>query len=136
MSLDLIVFLVAFGAILAFFTIKIIILNIKDKKHYSDLLEQMEQPLELPEAKAVGARVILKTERIEKWGSTSSSSHRIVYEMTFDTDEREVLTFKVGPDIYYRYNELDTATLVTVNGEFFDFSDGEVIETNESADCL
>ncbi len=107
----------------------------KDSKEENrKLLEELETPFEPSPAKAVGARVVFKNERIEKWGSSTTSSHRMVYEMTFDTDEREALTFEVGPETYFRYNELDYATLVTVDGKFFHFGDGEEVEASESVE--
>lgn len=120
------VFVIVLLVLLAILCGKVMIKSSKESKEEKrKLLEEIDTPFEPKPAKAVGARVVFKNERIEKWGSSTTSSHRMVYEMTFDTDEREVLTFEVGPDIFFRYNELDYATLVTVDGKFFDFGDGE-----------
>ncbi|MBQ8622942.1 MAG: hypothetical protein IJ424_00965 [Oscillospiraceae bacterium] len=127
-----VIVLYVFIAVFILYFVWILILEKKGKEEKRRLLEELETPFEPAPAKAIGAKVVLKTERIEKRGSSRSSSHRIVYEMTFDTDEREVLTLEVPAEIYYRYNELDTSTLVTVDGKFFYFGEGEEIEQGET----
>lgn len=130
MSPGLIIFLSVLGCFFIWISIKTIISDIDDRKDRQKLLQQMEEPLELPPAEAIGARVIAKYEEIAKGGSSHTPKHFISYCMTFLTDNGETVTYKVSQEIYLRYNEYDTATLVTVDGEFFYFGEGEDVETD------
>lgn len=53
--------------------------------------------------------------------------------VTFVTEQEEELTLPVREDCFVRLEEGQQGTLVTVNGNFFDFGDGEErTETEES----
>ena len=52
------------------------------------------------------------------------------FYITFETEDNKTTEFPVRQEIYEDITEGQEGTLVTVNGNFFDFGDGEEIEEN------
>ena len=48
--------------------------------------------------------------------------------MTFLTDDGDEQTYNVSQELFDKTNVGDVASLVTINGTFLDFSDGEDVE--------
>jgi hypothetical protein len=76
------------------------------------------------DTEAVGARVISKDFE-NKVNGTKYVRHSSSFFVTFLTDDGEEKEFKVTRELFDRLYEDQTGTLVTVNGNFFDFGDGE-----------
>ena len=76
------------------------------------------------DTEAVGARVISKDFE-SKVNGTKYVRHSSSFFVTFLTDDGEEKEFKVTRELFDRLYEDQTGTLVTVNGNFFDFGDGE-----------
>jgi len=76
------------------------------------------------ETAAIGARVISKDFE-SKVNGTKYVRHGSSFFVTFLTDDGEEKEFKVSRELFDRLYEDQTGTLVTVNGNFFDFGDGE-----------
>ena len=76
------------------------------------------------ETEAIGARVISKDFE-SKVNGTKYVRHSSSFFVTFLTDDGEKKEFKVARELFDRLYEDQTGTLVTVNGNFFDFGDGE-----------
>ncbi len=95
-----------------------------NKKAY----EQIDDEVEDIEPEAVGAVVLSKRMDGEWTGSATPHTHyNDCYFVTFLTDEGETKEFKVAKETFEKVYEGQTSTLVTVEGEFFGFSDGEEI---------
>ena len=61
-------------------------------------------------------------------GNAKHPHHHVFFNVTFLTDRGETLKFSVGQTAFDRLSLYMTGDLVTVNGNFFDFSNGEEIE--------
>ncbi|MBR2335926.1 MAG: hypothetical protein IKA62_06880 [Clostridia bacterium] len=77
-----------------------------------------------PEPVLVGARVISKAINETKMG-TKLPSYKMNFVVTFLTDDGDTVEFCVNEDIYNRVYVDQVGDLVTINGTFFDFGDGE-----------
>ncbi len=76
----------------------------------------------------IGARVMdMKCEGHYE-GNAKHPHHHVFFNVTFLTDRGETLKFSVGQTVFDRLSLYMTGDLVTVNGNFFDFSNGEEIE--------
>lgn len=82
-------------------------------------LESMEAPAEELPCKAVGARLVDRR--------TDARRYELHYVLTFLTDDGEIKEFTVAEEVFLRYTTDQIGTLVTIDGEFFDFGDGEAI---------
>ncbi|MBO5778309.1 MAG: hypothetical protein J6R82_01940 [Clostridia bacterium] len=90
-------------------------------------MEQEEQAEELPaepEAVAVTARVIDKRFSSDVIG-TKSVKQVSSYFVTFFTEDGETVEYPVPEEIFLQIEKGQESTLVTVDGQFFDFGDGE-----------
>jgi hypothetical protein len=90
-------------------------------------MEQDEQSEELPselEAVAVNARVIDKRFSSDVIG-TKSVKQVSSFIVTFFTEDGETLEYPVPEEIFLQIENGQESTLVTVDGQFFDFCDGE-----------
>ena len=96
-------------------------LELRKRKNYS-----YEEPLQ-PDVVVKKATVISKYVDTERTGSYRNPSHNLVYHVAFKTENNEIREYSVGEDIYNWCEPQLTADLVTVNGNFFDFGEGEDI---------
>ena len=81
-----------------------------------------------PEFLSSGATVIGKGQFNSYGGSPKMLKYKMLYRVAFLTDEGEELVFEIPQEIYDRICEGQHGNLITVNGNFFDFGDGEDIE--------
>lgn len=88
----------------------------------------LDEPIELPPADAVGATVVSKQWEIVKIGKHTGE---VAYFVAFLTDNGERIEHEVSKEMFEKCIEGDTGMLVTVEGKFFDFSDGEDVEEGE-----
>ena len=84
-----------------------------------------DEPCELLPADAIGATVVSKDWEIAKCGKHTGT---VVYYVTFLTDDGEAKEYAVSEEMYQKCTPNATGMLVTVDGNFFDFGDGEEIE--------
>ena len=61
-------------------------------------------------------------------GNAKNPHYHVFYNVTFLTDHGETVAYSVGKEVFDRLSIHMTGDLVTVNGNFFDFSKGEEIE--------
>lgn len=100
---------------------------IDSHKYNKKLMKELEEPIEEAPAVGIGARVMSKRTDILRGGSYRMPSHRVGFYITFLTDDGKTVEHEVGQDVYGRCDLYQTGTLVTINGEFFDFGKGEDI---------
>ena len=81
-----------------------------------------------PEFVSVGAKVVGIGEFNSYNGSPKMLKYKRLYRVAFLTDEDEELVFEVPKELHDRVSEGQHGNLITVNGNFFDFGDGEDIE--------
>ncbi|MBQ2915694.1 MAG: DUF2500 family protein [Clostridia bacterium] len=96
----------------------------EDSYENSDMSEDYSEVEDTPEFKAVGAVVLDKKAEMFSLGK----SHSLKFTVYFLTDDGETVEMDVSQEVYGRLNKSQVGNLVTVNGNFFDFGDGEEIE--------
>ena len=84
----------------------------------------LDDPIELPPAEAVGATVQSKRWEIAKNGRRTGN---VAFFITFLTENGEA-EHEVTKEMFDRLAEGDSGMLVTVEGNFFDFGDGQNME--------
>lgn len=95
----------------------------KRKKMYEELgRETQPDP-----AESVGAVVTDGRSQIIQYGSARFPHHRVAYYLTFVTDHGKTVEYEVPQHIYQYGLERRSGMLITVNGKFFDFGEGEPI---------
>lgn len=77
---------------------------------------------------AVKAKVISKNMDILNTGTYRYPSHKRLFLITFLSDDGVKAKYLVPQAIFENCTENSVGTLVTVNGEFFDFGNGEDIK--------
>ena len=100
--------------------------NLNDRHQRLEQMEQEDQTEDytLPEPIAVTARVMEKRFQSDVIG-TKSVKQVSSYFVTFFTEDGETLEYPVPEEIFQRIEKGQESTLVTVDGQFFDFGDGE-----------
>jgi hypothetical protein len=97
----------------------------KNTKKQPEEIEEIDDERE-PEFVSVGAKVLGKG-GFHKYYGTKYVNYTLLLRVAFLTDEGEELVFEIPQEIYDRIEEGQYGTLITVNGNFFDFGDGEEI---------
>lgn len=88
-----------------------------------------ELPDEPPaEPVAIGARVLSRRMDIRREGSVKLPRHTRLFYVTFLKDDGTTEELSVPEGSFEYCIPYSTGTLVTINGEFFDFGKGENIE--------
>lgn len=96
--------------------IRFVVVNYKErKKQLNELLAEEESITE-----NVKASIISKECYIEYKG-IKYPKHTVVYKIIFSTEKKENIKYTVSETLYNSLNEGDNGTLVTINGNFFDF---------------
>ena len=94
------------------------------------LLEEMNQPVELPDVDSVYATVVKKDVAMEKNVISPEKivrTHKLVYCVQFLTEDNQRVEYSVPEELYDYIYIGQKGVLATVDGEFFDFGDGENI---------
>ena len=86
------------------------------------------EEVEAADPVATPARVMSKYTDIKRTGSYKSPSHQMMYYVVFKQDDGEIKEFAVTPYMFEKCELYSTGMLVTVDGEFFDFGQGEEIQ--------
>jgi hypothetical protein len=97
----------------------------RDHKKAMEKLDEENDERE-PEFVSVGAKVLGKG-GFHKYYGTKYVNYTLLLRVAFLTDEGEELVFEIPQEIYDRIEEGQHGNLITVNGNFFDFGDGEEI---------
>ena len=115
----LIVILVFVGLIV-WFIVAAVLHHKEQKAKLSELDEQFES-----DPVAVNATIVDK--RIDEGyvGGSKLPNYTALFILAFKTENGETKEFSVPEEIYCRCYKKQTGTLVTLNGNFFDFGDGE-----------
>lgn len=98
--------------------------TIKEKQRLDNIKAEFERSVELPQITAGNAVVTDKRIEMEK---IDIYSHRLIYTVTFLTEHSNTETYSVTEEQFNSCDIGQRGTLATVNGEFFDFGDGEPV---------
>ena len=116
------------------FVVGCIVLSARNEKKGMDKVEEPSTAADIEceeggeEYVAVPARVVdMKCEGHYE-GNAKHPHHHVFFNVTFLTDGGETVRYSVGQTVFDRLSLNMTGDLVTVNGNFFDFSKGEPIE--------
>ncbi|MBR4071160.1 MAG: DUF2500 family protein [Clostridia bacterium] len=96
-------------------------------KYQKDQYEALENEVEETESDVIGA-VVLSKNMTGYWsGSAQTPHYNDCYLVTFQTDDGDKREYSVSKETFDKLYEGQASTLVTVDGEFFAFEDGEEI---------
>lgn len=96
-------------------------------KYQKEKYEALEDETEETETDTIGA-VVLSKEMTGYWSGCAKTPHyNDCYLVTFLTDEGDKREYSVSKETFDSIYEGQASTLVTVDGEFFAFEDGEEI---------
>lgn len=92
------------------------------------LLEEMEQPVQMPDVYSVYATVVKKDVAMEKnVPGKVVHTHKLVYGVQFLTEDNQTVEYSVPEELYDYIYIGQKGILATVDGQFFDFGYGENI---------
>lgn len=100
------------------------------KKKNRQLMAEMEQPVVLPDVDSTYATVLKKDVLMKKnvlSAGKTVRTHQLVYTAQFLTDSGKTVEYSLPEELYDYINIGQKGVLATVDGEFFDFGDGEKI---------
>ena len=97
----------------------------KEREKSAQALE--DENWQEPDPEIIGARVIAKKIIDGVTGSYRMPEYKMEMFVTFLTDDGETVEYEVEREVYERVYVDQTGDLVTLNGQFFDFGDGEEI---------
>ena len=103
---------------------------LKTKAQNKALAEELETDYELPPVDAVNAVVLAKDIIMEKNVISPEKivrTHKLIYNIKFSTENRDVVEYDVPRELFEKIFVGQKGILATVEGEFFDFGDGEEI---------
>ena len=98
--------------------------TIKEKQRLDIIKSEFERPVELPQITIRNAVVTDKRIEMEK---IDIYSHRLIYKVAFLTEHSNTETYSVTEEQFNICDIGQRGTLATVNGDFFDFGNGEPI---------
>ena len=99
----------------------------KQKKLNRQMELEMEMPLELAPVDSVNAVVLEKDIVMHKSMDGKFGGHKLFYNVKFLTAGNETVVYSVPQELFDYISIGQRGTLATVDGEFFDFGDGEEI---------
>ena len=105
--------------------IAVIVCDFVNKKRKYDHYVFPDEPLAEPVA--VTATVLSKRIGIQRGGSVKLPHHTRVFYVTFLKDDDTTEEFPVTEEMFEHCIPDSTGTLVTIDGHFFDFGEGEDI---------
>lgn len=94
------------------------------------LIEEMNQPVQLPDVGSVYATVVKKDVFMDKNVISPQSivhTHQLVYTVQFLTEYNRTVEYSVPEELYDYIYVGQKGLLATVEGQFFDFGEGEDI---------
>ena len=92
------------------------------------LLEEMNRPVQMADVASVYATVVKKDVAMEKnVPGKVVHTHKLVYGVQFLTEDNQTVEYSVPEELYDYIYIGQKGTLATVDGEFFDFGEGENI---------
>ena len=103
----------------------------KATKQYREDIEAMEEDTSEPEPVFVEATAVAKSAEILIKGTRTVSSERC-FIVTFATENGERIELEVTEEAYCRIEKGQTGLLMTVNGSFIDFGEGQDIAEQEN----
>ena len=109
--------------------IAICVSAVKTRKKALDSADEYDEPA--PEPLGEYARVVSKRMEEGYGGSSKAPKYHLFFIVTFLTDRGETKEFSVSEETYQRLSEHQAGMLVTVDGNFFDFGDGEEVSDDE-----
>ena len=107
--------------------VAMVIAGIYDWQRNRKMYEKLDDPIEESPAVAIGAVVVSKRANIKNMGGPKYPHSKLCCYATFSTDAGEMVEYNIPQEVYNLIKENDYGTLVTVEGNFFAFGDGEVI---------
>ncbi|MBE6563006.1 MAG: DUF2500 domain-containing protein [Ruminococcaceae bacterium] len=115
------------------FLIRVFIKASREAKEINDeILEELDNGAEFEaEPTAVRARVLSKEVGGYYSGTHQTPTYHTVFTVTFLTDAGETKEFNISKETFERIRENQYGLLLTINGNFFDFGDGEDIPAKE-----
>lgn len=90
-----------------------------DRKKAADSFDW--ESIEEAEPVTQTARVVSKRTEMKQTGSIREPSHALLFLVTFEKENGEVVEYPVSQEIYENCNTFSSGTLMTVDEEFFDF---------------
>lgn len=118
----LIAVLIAFSIFLIGYMIRGYFKSKRERDNYDIPEDELTDDLNVEQAKVAAKR------EANEWSGTKLPEYHLGLYMTFIKEDGTLIEYHVSKEIYLKYNISDTATLVTVNGRFLDFGDGEDIQ--------
>ena len=110
-------------------TIAIILTVRKDKEKERLRRQKVEEEYEKePEYEFHQARVV-ERKKLVYYAGVKMPQQVVECKVSFCLENGEIITYQIRGDIFDKIEDNQQGTLVTVNGNFFDFGDGEDIET-------
>ena len=103
---------------------------LKTKAKNEATAEELEAYYELPPIDAVNAVVLSKDILMEKNVVSPEKivrTHKLIYNVQFSTEDGNIVEYDVPQELFDYISIGQRGTLATVDGEFFDFGDGEEI---------
>ena len=104
--------------------------HLKTKAQNEAMAEELEAEYELPSVDAVNAVVLNKDIVMEKNVVSPEKivrTHKLIYNVQFSTEDGNIVEYDVPQELFDYVNIGRHGTLATIDGEFFDFGDGEEI---------
>lgn len=123
---SIIITIVAALMLITFFGLLVYIARV-NKKERREKNESPAETIEEPKTEFIPARVISKRISRRNIGNLKTPKSVMVYWVTFLTDENISIEFPVSEEFFEKVSENLEGTLVTINGNFFDFGEGEDI---------
>lgn len=106
------------------FALLCIRVSVKEKQRRDAIKTEFERSVILPEV--IGRNAMVTDKKIEM-KKIDIYSHRLIYTVTFLTENNTTEAYSVPEELFNNCNIGQRGTLATVDGEFFDFGDGEPI---------
>ena len=103
---------------------------LKTKAKNEATAEELEAYYELPPIDAVNAVVLSKDILMEKNVVSPEKivrTHKLIYNVRFSTEIRDIVEYDVPQELFEKIFVGQKGILATIDGEFFDFGDGEEI---------
>jgi len=117
------IILIIIGAVF----VALVIAGIYDWQRNRKMYEKLDDPIEEIPAVAIGAVVVSKRANIQNMGGAKYPHSKLCCYATFSTDAGETVEYSIPQEVYNLIKENDYGTIVTVDGNFFAFGDGEVV---------